>query len=85
MRHSRGAFAALGVDRGVQLGVHLECVDGCLGEERQVGELDAFTGQEVGLGCLTHTRDRRDVDLHDLGQLRRGLKRLHHSIGDDLA
>ena len=44
-----GDLAGLGVDRGVELRVLLQRVDRRLGEERQVGQLDALAGQEVGL------------------------------------
>ena len=44
-----GDLPGVGVDRRVELGVLLERVDRGLGEERQVGQLDALAGQEVGL------------------------------------
>ena len=80
-----GHLAGLEVERGVERRVLLERVDRGLGEERQVGELHAFAGEEVLLRRLAHPGDVGDVDLDHLGELGRDLHRLDHPLGDDLA
>ena len=48
-------------------------------------ELDALARLEVGLGAVPQPGDRGDVRLDHGGQLGRGLQRLDHPLGDQLA
>ena len=79
-----GDLLRLGVDDRVELRVDLERLDGGLREERQEGQLDALAGLEGGLGPVAEPGDVRDVRLDHGGELRRGLQRLDHPLGDDL-
>jgi hypothetical protein len=51
-------------------------------EERQVGQLHAVGGEERALGLLAQLRQARHVHLDDGGELRGGLQRFHHALGD---
>src|SRR6185312_231675 len=71
------------------LGVHprplADRVDGRLHDERQVRQVDAVAGLEVGLQGLPVRDHRRHVDLDDRRQLRRRQDRLHHVLRDRAA
>ena len=63
----------------------LERLGGRGHEEGQEGELRAVLGQEAVLGAGAQGGDAGDVDLDDGGQLRGGVQRVDHALGDDLA
>jgi len=57
------------VDAGVHRRVCLQRLDHGLGEERQVGELHAFTLKELVLHLVAQVRDTRHVGLDHGRQL----------------
>ena len=72
-------------DRGIHLGVRFQRLDGRDREERQERKLDPLPAGEVLLRAASQPRYRGDIDIHDGGELRGGLQRGHHALGDDPA
>ena len=70
---------------GVQSGVLLQSLSGCLDEEGQEGQLSALTSSEAVLSLCTQLNDAGHVNLGDLGQLGGDVQGLTHTLCNNLA
>ena len=78
-------LAGLGVETALSLGCTLSASSVASAKNGRKDSLTPSRASNVGLGPLPQPGDRGDVRLHHGGELGRGLQRLDHPLGDDLA